>query len=174
MTDTCPPVWTDWARHTWASSSPPRSATFAGRASRPPTSGCVCFRNATCWAASTLGWTTPPNTTGSTQISFPLSGLDLSPWLHTRESHTFCLIEVICHHGVSGNGGHYTCYCYNPVSDSWYHFPLWWQQREAGGRSHGGQHWLGLCLILFYRRNANSDLHWSSDRLKKVDDEVMW
>ena len=78
--------------------------------------GCVNTRK--------LGWTTPPNTTGSTQISFPLSGLDLSPWLHTRESHTFCLIGVICHHGVSGNGGHYTCYCYNPVSDSWYHFPL--------------------------------------------------
>ena len=61
----------------------------------------------------------------STKVSFPLAGLDLSPWLHTRqseESHTYSLTGVICHHGVSGIGGHYTCYCYNPVSDSWYHY----------------------------------------------------
>ena len=61
----------------------------------------------------------------STKVSFPLSGLDLSPWLHTRqsgESHTFSLTGVICHHGVSGIGGHYTCYCYNTNTNQWFHF----------------------------------------------------
>ena len=61
----------------------------------------------------------------STKVSFPLSGLDLSRWLLTRQSeevNTYSLTGVICHHGVSGIGGHYTCYCYNPVSESWYQY----------------------------------------------------
>ena len=70
-----------------------------------------------------------------------MTGLDLSRWLLTKKSevggkfifigfyffwfqdtHTYSLTGVICHHGVSGIGGHYTCYCYNPTTDSWYHY----------------------------------------------------
>ena len=29
---------------------------------------------------------------------------------------------VICHHGVSGLGGHYTCYCYNANTGQWFHY----------------------------------------------------
>ena len=61
----------------------------------------------------------------STRVSFPLTDLDLGRWLLTRQSqetHTYSLTGVICHHGVSGIGGHYTCYCYNPDTNSWYHY----------------------------------------------------
>lgn len=61
----------------------------------------------------------------STRVSFPLSDLDMSPWLHpslsNRKSSTYGLSGVICHHGTAG-GGHYTCYCYHPLTDSWYEF----------------------------------------------------
>lgn len=113
----------------------------------------------------------------STKVSFPLAGLDLSPWLHTRqseESHTYSLTGVICHHGVSGIGGHYTCYCYNPVSDSWYHYddstvrlvdPVTVANTDSA-------------YVLFYRKDANPDLRQAraevSHRLKKtVDDGVI-
>ena len=113
----------------------------------------------------------------STKVSFPLSGLDLSPWLHTRqsgESHTFSLTGVICHHGVSGIGGHYTCYCYNPVADSWYHYDdssvrLVEPATIANTDS---------AYVLFYKKDANLDLRQArtevSHRLKKtVDDGVI-
>ena len=61
----------------------------------------------------------------TTRVTFPLSGLDMSVWQLTRqagESHTFSLAGLIAHHGVSGVGGHYTCYCYNPTTSSWYHY----------------------------------------------------
>ena len=61
----------------------------------------------------------------STRVTFPLSGLDMSGWQLTRQaghSHTFSLAGVICHHGVSGVGGHYTCYCYNTNTNQWFHY----------------------------------------------------
>jgi len=61
----------------------------------------------------------------STRVTFPLSGLDMSGWQLSRQagqSHTFSLAGVICHHGVSGLGGHYTCYCYNFNTLTWYHY----------------------------------------------------
>lgn len=61
----------------------------------------------------------------STRVSFPLSGLDMSSWLHSSLSPTlttkYSLSGVVCHHGTAG-GGHYTCYCYHPPTDSWYEF----------------------------------------------------
>lgn len=32
------------------------------------------------------------------------------------------LMSVICHHGSSGSGGHYTCYALNSPTDQWYHY----------------------------------------------------
>ena len=61
----------------------------------------------------------------STRVSFPLSGLDMSTWLHSSisptRSSTFSLSGVVCHHGTAG-GGHHTCYCYHPPTDSWYEY----------------------------------------------------
>lgn len=60
----------------------------------------------------------------SSQVSFPLTGLDMRPYLHKDCVSTvsnYDLISVICHHGTAG-GGHYTCYSLNADTDTWYEF----------------------------------------------------
>ncbi|XP_076360127.1 LOW QUALITY PROTEIN: ubiquitin carboxyl-terminal hydrolase 20-like [Tachypleus tridentatus] len=60
----------------------------------------------------------------SSFVSFPLEGLDMSPFLHKdcpRETTTYDLIAVICHHGTAGCG-HYTAYALNYLNDHWYEF----------------------------------------------------
>ncbi|XP_042870141.1 ubiquitin carboxyl-terminal hydrolase 20-like isoform X5 [Penaeus japonicus] len=60
----------------------------------------------------------------SQYVSFPLHGLDLTPFLHkdcTSEVVTYDLYAVICHHGTAG-GGHYTSYCQNWSNGRWYEF----------------------------------------------------
>lgn len=57
-------------------------------------------------------------------VSFPLEGLDMSPFLHRecpRTTTTYDLIAVICHHGTAGSG-HYTAYALNHLNDQWYEF----------------------------------------------------
>jgi len=59
----------------------------------------------------------------STRVAFPLTGLDLLPWIHKEcsEQSVYDLTGVICHHGTAG-GGHYTSYCLNNQNGRWYHF----------------------------------------------------
>jgi len=60
----------------------------------------------------------------STRVTFPLTGLDLSPWVHkdcVSKQVIYNLTGIICHHGTAG-GGHYTSYCYNSYNECWYHF----------------------------------------------------
>ncbi|XP_014673946.1 PREDICTED: ubiquitin carboxyl-terminal hydrolase 33-like isoform X2 [Priapulus caudatus] len=61
----------------------------------------------------------------NTYISFPLTGLDMSDFLHkdecTAQVTTYDLVAVICHHGTAG-GGHYTAYALNHISDQWYEY----------------------------------------------------
>ncbi|KAF8790906.1 Ubiquitin carboxyl-terminal hydrolase 20 like protein [Argiope bruennichi] len=57
-------------------------------------------------------------------VSFPLEGLDMSPFLHKsypRGVTSYDLASVICHHGTAGSG-HYTAYCLNYLNDQWYEF----------------------------------------------------
>ncbi|KAL4219204.1 Ubiquitin carboxyl-terminal hydrolase 20 [Mactra antiquata] len=60
----------------------------------------------------------------STYVSFPLTNLDMKPYLHKDHTSTvtaYDLVAVICHHGTAG-GGHYTAYCQNVLSEQWYEF----------------------------------------------------
>jgi len=60
----------------------------------------------------------------STRVTFPLTGLDLGPWLHkdcVSSQVLYDLVGVICHHGTAG-GGHYTSYAYNSLNGNWYHY----------------------------------------------------
>ena len=82
---------------------------------------------------------------------------DLSRWLLTRQSeevNTYSLTGVICHHGVSGIGGHYTCYCYNPVSESWY------QYDDSSVRIVDPSTVMNTdsAYVLFYKKDANPHL----------------
>ncbi|XP_054709372.1 ubiquitin carboxyl-terminal hydrolase 20-like [Uloborus diversus] len=57
-------------------------------------------------------------------VSFPLEGLDMSPFLHKsypRGVTTYDLASVICHHGTAGSG-HYTTYSLNYLNEQWYEF----------------------------------------------------
>ena len=83
--------------------------------------------------------------------------LDLSQWLLTRQSeevNTYSLTGIICHHGVSGIGGHYTCYCYNPVSESWY------QYDDSSVRIVDPSTVMNTdsAYVLFYKKDANPHL----------------
>ena len=113
----------------------------------------------------------------STKVSFPLSGLDLSPWLLCRqseESHTYSLTGVICHHGVSGIGGHYTAYCRNPGDGQFYHYDdssvrLVDEATVANSDS---------AYVLFYKKDANNDLKQARIEVnhglkKQTDDSVI-
>ncbi|XP_013775645.2 ubiquitin carboxyl-terminal hydrolase 20-like isoform X2 [Limulus polyphemus] len=60
----------------------------------------------------------------SSFVSFPLEGLDMSPFLHKncpRETTTYDLVAAICHHGTA-SCGHYTAYALNYLNDQWYEF----------------------------------------------------
>ncbi|XP_076320954.1 ubiquitin carboxyl-terminal hydrolase 20-like isoform X2 [Tachypleus tridentatus] len=60
----------------------------------------------------------------SSFVSFPLEGLDMSPFLHKncpRETTSYDLVAAICHHGTA-SCGHYTAYALNYLNDQWYEF----------------------------------------------------
>lgn len=109
-----------------------------------------------------------------TRVSFPLTGLDLSRWLLTKKSedtHTYSLTGVICHHGVSGIGGHYTCYCYNPTTDSWYHYD------DSSVRLVDASTVASIdsAYVLFYKKDTSPEHHQSrievTHGLKKQSDD---
>jgi len=101
----------------------------------------------------------------STRVTFPLSGLDLSTWQLTRQAghtRTFSLSGVICHHGVSGLGGHYTCYCYNPNTRQWYHYDDSSVRMVDAATVASAE-----AYVLFYRKDPSADLEQS--RVKVMD-----
>lgn len=60
----------------------------------------------------------------SSQVHFPLTGLDMRPYLHKdcrSEVSTYDLTAVICHHGTVG-GGHYTCYAKHEPTGNWFEY----------------------------------------------------
>ncbi|XP_035278266.1 ubiquitin carboxyl-terminal hydrolase 33 [Anguilla anguilla] len=59
-----------------------------------------------------------------THVSFPLSGLDLQPFLakdSSAQTTSYDLLSVICHHGTASSG-HYIAYCRNDLNNLWYEF----------------------------------------------------
>uniref|UniRef100_A0A1I7WSL4 ubiquitinyl hydrolase 1 n=1 Tax=Heterorhabditis bacteriophora TaxID=37862 RepID=A0A1I7WSL4_HETBA len=59
----------------------------------------------------------------STRVSFPLMGLDLSPFAASSEDISqFDLCGFVTHEGTTAESGHYLAYCRNEVDGNWYEF----------------------------------------------------
>lgn len=61
----------------------------------------------------------------TTHVSFPLTGLDLAPFMSEDsrpQCTTYNLIACICHHGSALLTGHYTTFALNCYDDQWYEF----------------------------------------------------
>eukprot|EP00092_Neocalanus_flemingeri_P044100 GFUD01048775.1.p1 GENE.GFUD01048775.1~~GFUD01048775.1.p1 ORF type:complete len:752 (-),score=182.43 GFUD01048775.1:65-1999(-) len=109
----------------------------------------------------------------STRVSFPLSGLEMSNWLHpslssTASSSSYSLSGVVCHHGTAG-GGHYTCYCYHPDTDTWYEYD------DSLVREVDRQTVLNSeAYVLFYRKDSPvmEEARREVDRLNKQHSQV--
>ncbi|XP_065836719.1 ubiquitin carboxyl-terminal hydrolase 3-like [Oscarella lobularis] len=62
-----------------------------------------------------------------THVQFPISGLDMSPYLLSSSSSEeasslYDLGAVIVHHGSGVSSGHYTAYACSHVAGNWFHF----------------------------------------------------
>jgi ubiquitin C-terminal hydrolase len=61
-----------------------------------------------------------------TQVSFPLEGLDMTPFVlsETQKKNTSLIYDcyAVSNHFGSAGFGHYTAYAMNPFTKSWYNF----------------------------------------------------
>lgn len=104
----------------------------------------------------------------SSQVTFPLEGLDMAPYVvmpddlsddncpvtsEAREAAapitTYDLVSVICHHGTPASG-HYTAYCMNSFTDTWYEF-------DDQYVTAVDPHQVAACeaYVLFYRKSSD-------------------
>ncbi|XP_039298544.1 ubiquitin carboxyl-terminal hydrolase 20-like [Nilaparvata lugens] len=64
----------------------------------------------------------PGSTKNTQQVSFPITELDMTPYVHSdcqSEVKTYDLMATICHKGDSLNSGHYICYALNDAEKNW-------------------------------------------------------
>lgn len=95
----------------------------------------------------------------TTHVSFPLTGLDLAPFMSTssrQQCTTYNLIACICHHGSALLNGHYTTYALNCYDGQWYEFD---DQHVTNVSSYQVEN--SEAYILFYQRSTMDD---SKDR----------
>jgi ubiquitin C-terminal hydrolase len=85
----------------------------------------------------------------STEVTFPLAGLDLGRFTTGRDAGaTYSLFAVSCHSGGLG-GGHYTAYAKNPDSGRWYDFNDSHVTECSSSSVRGSS-----AYMLFYQRDA--------------------
>ena len=104
----------------------------------------------------------------SSQVTFPLEGLDMAPYVVMPDEMpdpipvpdsgeketaapitTYDLVSVICHHGTPASG-HYTAYCLNSYTDTWYEF-------DDQYVTAVDPHQVAACeaYVLFYRKSSD-------------------
>ncbi|KAF6206640.1 hypothetical protein GE061_017876 [Apolygus lucorum] len=91
-------------------------------------------------------------------IKFPLEGLDIKPYVHEDCQGgitKYNLISVICHHGASGSGGHYTCYALNRDTNQWYHYDDSSVTRVSKQTVNSSQ-----AYVLFYLKDPVKSYRW--------------
>lgn len=88
----------------------------------------------------------------TTHVSFPLTGLDLAPFMSENsrpQCTTYNLIACICHHGSALLTGHYTTYALNCYDDQWYEFDDQYVTSVENYQVENSE-----AYILFYQKSA--------------------
>jgi ubiquitin carboxyl-terminal hydrolase 20/33 len=103
----------------------------------------------------------------NTYVSFPLNDLDLRDYLHddykhNDESYLYDLYGVICHHGNSSAGGHYTCYALNATNYEWYEYDDSHCTQVDATQVTSCQ-----AYVLFYRKK-NDKMYFIRDELRRL------
>ena len=82
-------------------------------------------------------------------MDFPLTGLDLRPYIQDNSSIKPILYDLyaVSNHYGSLHGGHYTASCLNALSNKWYEF----NDSSVGGVS-GSEVVSSSAYLLFYRK----------------------
>lgn len=111
----------------------------------------------------------------SLAVSFPLTGLEMKPYLHSdcvSKVTSYELFSVICHHGTAG-GGHYISYALN--SGQWYEFDDQYVTKVSAEKVENCE-----AYVLFYRKSMHRaeeiknhaiDL---SDMISEIDKEIAY
>ncbi|CAB0001845.1 unnamed protein product [Nesidiocoris tenuis] len=87
-----------------------------------------------------------------------MEGLDIKPYVHEDCQGgitKYNLISVICHHGASGSGGHYTCYALNSDSNQWYHYDDSCVTKVSKQTVNSSQ-----AYVLFYLKDSAKSIRW--------------
>lgn len=103
----------------------------------------------------------------NTYVSFPLYDLDLKDYIHSDyensdESSLYDLCGVICHHGNSSAGGHYTCYALNATNYEWYEYDDSYCKQVDASQVASCQ-----AYVLFYRKK-NEQKDFIRDELRRL------
>lgn len=91
----------------------------------------------------------------TTHVSFPLTGLDLAPFMSENsrpQCTTYNLIACICHHGSALLTGHYTTYALNCYDDQWYEFDDLYVTNVESYQVENSE-----AYILFYQKSTLDD-----------------
>lgn len=91
----------------------------------------------------------------TTHVSFPLTGLDLAPFMSENsrpQCTTYNLIACICHHGSALLTGHYTTYALNCYDDQWYEFDDQYVTNVSSYEVENSE-----AYILFYQKSTLDD-----------------
>jgi ubiquitin C-terminal hydrolase len=80
--------------------------------------------NVLCLVLKRFYWTESTRAKINTRVIFPLKNLNISPYCTSDvDSNTiFDLQSVVIHHGAGFQSGHYTSFCFNRETDTWFHF----------------------------------------------------
>lgn len=102
----------------------------------------------------------------SSAVSFPLTGLDMWPYLHTNNTSKvskYDLFSVICHHGTAG-GGHYTTYATH--NNDWFEFDDQYVSKVSPERVQTCE-----AYVLFYRK-VQSSAETTRMKVTKMNEEI--
>ena len=93
----------------------------------------------------------------NTTIGFPLTGLEMKPWLHeaSREQSEDCVYDLvsICNHSGTSSGGHYYCYAKDENEGE----PRWKEYNDSSvGDIEETQLVRSTAYVLFYQRRRSA------------------